>query len=80
MPITREQTTIKRNNEHFYYILIIFQLPVHAQPSGNILATGISREPLPATLQYKLMGKTYPLTKLVKRQLLFNVNEQCIYE
>lgn len=59
VPITKEQTTIKRSNEHFYYILIIFQLPVHAQPSGTILATGVSREPRPATLQYKLMGKTF---------------------
>lgn len=80
VPITKEQTTIKRNNEHFYYILIIFQLPEHAQPRENILATGISREPLPTTLQYKLMGGKLPLTKTVKRQLLSNVSEQCIYE
>lgn len=51
--------TIKRNNVHFYYILMISPLLIYVQPSGNILATGISRDSL-----FKL-----PFTKQVKRQL-----------
>ena len=50
VPITNEQTTIKRNNVHFYYILMISPLPIYVQPSENILATGISRDSLYTTL------------------------------
>lgn len=55
----RTHRTIKRNNVHFYYILMTSPLPVHAQPSRNILATGISRDPLCASLQYKLMDRNF---------------------
>lgn len=47
-------------------ILMISPLPVHAQPSGNILATGISRDPLSATLQYKLMCSNFHWQKELK--------------
>lgn len=55
----RTNRTIKRNNVHFYCILMISPLPVCVQPSRNILATGLSRDLLYAILQYKLMGRNF---------------------
>lgn len=45
---------------------MISLLPIHVQPSGNILATGISRDSLFATLQYKLMGRNFHSQNKVK--------------
>lgn len=51
------------------YIIIILMmspLPLYAQLSGNILAAGISRDPLSATLQYKLMCRNLHWQKELK--------------
>lgn len=66
VPKTKEQATIKRNNEHFYYILIIFQLPVHAQPSGNIFSHRHLQRATACHSAIQINGQKLPLTKIVK--------------